>query len=219
MNEKSPNSLVYLLVLAILFGLLYLMKFVVPHYEPEDPIDYSNISIQYQNPKPAATTPQPTDSSVTSTPDREKTAPEPAPVSANTENFFNDLRKTYQTSVLNSLPPGKPRTDVIIRYYKHPPDGNSVYKLKDLGFYIHERPVDKEMTDYESNSIYYGDSVKQEDLLIVAYTLIKQGMPIKSIKPSLYHDGWKYNAIEIGADSTVIEKDALTLDQLQQLSF
>ncbi len=217
MNEKSAKSLVYLLVLAILFGLLYLMKFVVPHYEPEDPIDYSNLSIQYEeSPRETSSTAGSSETVVVAPTQEPETS---ASEMEKAESFFSDLNKSYQTRVLNGLPPGKPRSDVIIRYYKHPPDGNSVYKLKDLGFYIHERPVDKEMTEYESNSIFYGDSVKQEDLLIVAYTLIKQGMPIKSIKPSLYHDGWKYNAIEIGADSTVIDKEALSIDQLKKLTF
>ncbi|MEQ9217363.1 MAG: hypothetical protein RLO17_04930 [Cyclobacteriaceae bacterium] len=216
MNGNSGNYLTYILVLALLFGLLYLMKFVVPHYVPEDgPIDYSEISIKYEeDANPAASTPETVEKSPTKPSDEKAN---PTPESTNAEGFFNELKKTYQTKVLNRLPAGKPRTDVIIRYYKHPPDGNSVYTLKDLGFYIHERPVDSEMADYESNSIFYGDSVKKEDLLIVAYTLISEGLPIKSIKPSLYHDGWKYNSIEIGADSTVIEKEVLTLEQLQQL--
>tara|TARA_Y100001972_G_scaffold129060_1_gene193851 strand:+ start:4771 stop:5430 length:660 start_codon:yes stop_codon:yes gene_type:complete len=216
MNGKSGNHFTYILALALLFGLLYLMKFVVPHYVPEDgPIDYSEISIQYEDDSnPETSTLEITEKSADK-PSNEKA--NPIAESTNAEGFFNELKRTYQTTVLNRLPPGKPRTDVIIRYYKHPPDGNSVYTLKDLGFYIHERPVDNEMTDYESNSIFYGDSVKKEDLLIVAYTLLSEGLPIKSIKPSLYHDGWKYNSIEIGADSTVIEKEVLTLEQLKQL--
>ena len=216
MNGNSTKYLSYVLALAMLFGLLYMMKFVVPHYVPEDgPIDYSEITIKYeddtkQNAPTKAEKIIPVEQPV------EKPAKNPEPEID--EGFFTTLKRTYQTTVLNQLPPGKPRSDVIIRYYKHPPDGNSVYSLKDLGFYIHERPVDKVMVDYESNSIFYGDSVKKEDLLIVAYTLLKEGLPIKSIKPSLYHDGWKSNSIEIGADSTVVDQKTLTLQQLQDLS-
>ena len=217
MNGNSSKYLSYILALAILFGLLYLMKFVVPHYVPEDgPIDYSEITIRYENDDEKRDPPAEKVKTIPIEQQVEKPVKNPEP--AMDESFFTELKRTYQTTVLNQLPPGKPRSDVIIRYYKHPPDGNSVYTLKDLGFYIHERPVEKVMVDYESNSIFYGDSVKKEDLLIVAYTLLQQGLPIKSIKPSLYHDGWKSNSIEIGADSTVIDQETLTLQQLQGLS-
>ncbi len=213
MNE-NVNAFLYILVLGLLFGLLYLMKFVVPHYEPKE---YD----EYATPTTYDPIPSQKDQEVSGNIDinEPKVESSNSTSSESSEAYFQELKTSYQTNVLNTLPPGKPRSDVIVRYYKHPPDGNSVYALKNLGFYIHERPIDQAMADYESNSIYYGDSVKQQDLLIVAYTLIKEGMPIKSIKPSMYHDGWKYNAIEIGADSTVIEKEALTVDQLLQLSF
>lgn len=210
MSQNSISYWVYILLLGFFFGCLYLMEFMFPQYIPET---YGIPAEQEDN----VTEVKPTYESdpkvvMDSTTNADKVFSESHDQSA--VDFFDSLKKKYQTSMLNQLKPGKPRTDVIIRYYKHPPDGDKVYALRDLGFYIHERPVDKGMTQYESNSIFYGDSIRNEDLLIVAYTLIQQGLPIKNIEPSLYHDGWKYNAIEIGADSTVLEKGVLTLDEL-----
>ena len=138
--------------------------------------------------------------------------------SSENDDFFKELKTKYQTEVINRLAPGKPRTDIIIRYYKHPPDGDKVYALRDLGFYIHERPVEQDLTSYESNSIYYGDSVKRNDLMIVAYTLLSQGMPIKNIAKSIFHDGWKATAIEIGTDTAAIDQEVLSIDEIRNLS-
>ncbi len=213
MSQDTRFHWEYLLILAALFGLLFVLEFIFPSYTPEA---HGEVPDTPPGHSISAVTPS----------DKPESSSEPVKESEKTPeinniqsagDFFDSLNVKYQTTILNQLKPDKPRTDIIIRYYVHPPDGNRVYALRDLGFYIHERPVDKQMTSYESNSIFYGDSIKKEDLLIVAYTLIKQGIPIKNIEPSQYHDGWKYNAIEIGADSTILDKEILTLDKLLDL--
>ncbi|XOV93020.1 MAG: hypothetical protein ACFHWX_22830 [Bacteroidota bacterium] len=217
MNENRWKFLIYPIVLGVLFGILHYMKFIVPHYEPEE--YEQDFTIVHGIPEEEEETTNETNSHESSASVEETTPVEKETASfsseSDTDEFFLELKKKYETNVLNSLAPGKPRSDVIIRYYKHPPDGDKVYNLKNLGFYIHERPIDEAMTNYESNSIFFGDNVSKEDLLIVAYSLIKEGIPIKNIAPSQYHDGWKNNAIEIGVDSTVIHRKVLTLEQLK----
>ncbi|MEQ8581672.1 MAG: hypothetical protein RIC30_18000 [Marinoscillum sp.] len=137
---------------------------------------------------------------------------------ARNNDFFQTLKANYQTKVLSQLPPNKARTDIVIRYYQHAPDGNSAYALQKLGFYIHERPVDPELANYQSNAIYFGENVKLEDIQIVTFTLLSEGLPVKLIKPSRFGDSWKSNAIEIGTDTTLINQPTLTLSEIENLS-
>ena len=134
-------------------------------------------------------------------------------------DYFAQLRKAYNETVLSKIENGDIRRDVIIRYYVHPPDGNKVYALEELGFYIHERPVEGSLISYESNAVFYGDNVSESELKLVVYNLLKEGMPIKRIAKSQYHDGWKASSIEIGTDTTATSKSIITADELQGMSF
>ena len=140
------------------------------------------------------------------------------PENLSTSDYFENLINNYKTNVLSKLEKNKSRTDIVIRYYHHQPDGNSAYVLDELGYYIHEREVDSVYRDFQSNAIFYGDSVSLNDLQIVSYTLINQGLPIKIIKPSRFHDSWKAHSIEIGADTTSTDKTSITLEQLRRIS-
>ncbi|MFT6867649.1 MAG: hypothetical protein ACJA08_002492 [Cyclobacteriaceae bacterium] len=133
--------------------------------------------------------------------------------------YFQVLMKNYDQQVLSKLEQGDIRRDIIIRHYNHPADGDKVYVLRKLGFYIHERPVEGSLIGYESNAVFYGDDVAKEDLQLVVYYLINAGMPIKRIAKSQFHDGWKSSSIEIGTDTTVTKRSILTIDDLQRLTF
>ena len=136
----------------------------------------------------------------------------------NDANFLSELKALYQANVLDKLGKEKHRKDIIIRYYTHAPDGKKVYALRKLGFYIHERPVEGSLDDYESNAIFYGDEVTKEDLQMVVYTLLQQGLPIKRIAPSQFHDSWKSSSIEIGTDTTATRLPVVLMDQIQHMS-
>ena len=137
---------------------------------------------------------------------------------ASSGDYFMELKKKYEAEILSALPANKARTDVVIRYYRHPPDGNSAYELEKLGFYIHERPVEDQYEDFQSNAIFYGDSVATRDLQLVAYTLLKAGLPIKVIKPSRFGDSWKSRSIEIGTDTTLVAQPTLSLTEIQNIT-
>lgn len=134
------------------------------------------------------------------------------------EVFFEELLKSYEQDVLANLPAHKSRNDITIRYYHHAPDGSSAYSLQRLGYYIHERPVEPGYEAFQSNAIFYGDSVAIEDVQIVAYTLLEEGLPIKTIKKSRFSSDWKARSIEIGADSTLVSKPTLSLEDVKNLT-
>ncbi|WP_258099366.1 hypothetical protein [Marinoscillum pacificum] len=151
-------------------------------------------------------------------PVEKETKPDATSNNSTPKDYFASLIKSYKQNTLSKLEKNKARTDIVIRYYHHEPDGNSAYALGNLGYYIHEREVSPEYLNYQSNAIFYGDSVSLTDLQIVSYTLLEEGLPIKIIKPSKFHDSWKAHSIEIGTDTTALNKPTVTFSQIQALT-
>ena len=60
-----------------------------------------------------------------------------------------------------------------------------------------------------------GEDVVLEDIQLVAYILLKQGVPLKQIVPSSYHSDWKPYAIEIGVDPLIDERPVLTYRKIR----
>lgn len=123
--------------------------------------------------------------------------------------YFIDLVSAEYASIT------KGRKKPVIRYYRKARDGAKVDRLRQYGYYIHERKTEG-LDGYESNAINYGDSVDFVDLQLIAYTLIAQGLDIKSIAPSRYHADWKSFAIEIGTDTSVVQNPSISLSELRE---
>lgn len=132
------------------------------------------------------------------------------------ETYFKNLSESYQAKRTNDKRSRSSRTDLVIRYYKKQKDGDEVYKLRDLGFYIHERPAEQDFDDYASNAIFYGDSVKKEDLMMIAYQLIDNGLKLQSITLSKFHDTWKAHSVEIGTDTTALNQPIFSSASLRE---
>lgn len=132
--------------------------------------------------------------------------------------YFREFSRIYKEQKLKGVQP-ESRTDVVIRYYKKAKDGDKIFRLRALGFYIHERPSSEKFDQYASNAIYYGDKVSLEDIKMVAYTLMRQGVDIKTIEPSQFFSDWKAHSIEIGTDDTMQDMPSLTLGDIRRLRF
>ncbi|MEQ9299915.1 MAG: hypothetical protein RIF33_15175 [Cyclobacteriaceae bacterium] len=132
--------------------------------------------------------------------------------------YFREYSRIYKEQKLKGVQP-ESRTDVVIRYYAKEKDGDKIFRLRALGFYVHERPTSEKFDQYASNAIYYGDKVSLEDIKMVAYTLMRQGVDIKTIEPSQFFSDWKAHSIEIGADDTMQDAPSLTLGDIRQLRF
>ncbi len=141
----------------------------------------------------------------------EKVKPEkdvnPAPVKE-TSTVVTDSTVSETTNITTS--PKELRSDVVIRYYKKDADNGKVLNLSSLGFYVHERKSSSLLKDYASNVIYYGDSVRRDDIINIARFLKDQGIGIRAIQHSRYGDGWKSHSIEIGADTTLVNLPIIT---------
>ena len=144
-----------------------------------------------------------------------KTKVQPIDNSSN-ETYFNHLIKEYKATVLSKR---KYRNDVVVRYYKHEPDSASANILVDYGFYLHIRPVAKaRFKTQNSNVIYYGHEFPERDLKLIAYLLVKSGIPIKRIQAFKDFDGWKQKSIEIGGRAKFNQLKTLSLSDIRSFS-
>lgn len=237
MEQGQPLKLIsYIFLIALLFSVLFILDGVFGvHYshnihhpelleKQEDSLHESDAS-NYQETEPKEFIDS-TDSSIEESTPTEEPALEEQEESKNAANaddaaverYFEELKSDYLQSKLKDLPSSQARTDVIIRYYHHQPDGESAYQLQNLRYYLHERPVAPEYANHQSNAVFYGDSVQVEDIQLVTYTLLKAGLPIKTIKPSKFASSWKARSIEIGTDTTLTNQPTLTLEEIINLS-
>lgn len=129
------------------------------------------------------------------------------------DQWYRNLLKQYtsETKDLSS------KHDVVIRYYRKPKDENRIDSLRRLGFYIHERPVKKQLQEFHTNTIYYGDSVRREDVMVVAYQLKMAGFKLQAIEHSRFGDNWKSHSIELGTDTTMLTVPELSLDTIRYI--
>lgn len=140
---------------------------------------------------------------------------ETPPVDVNMQSI-TELKNGYLAPIISKIPSGQLREDVVVRYYRHEEDGEKVYTLKELGYYIHEKEA-KETAGLGSNVLYYGRDVPVEDIRIIAYTLLESGVPLKSIRPTRFN--WKSASVEIGTDpdianaASLMKNDVLTFSK------
>jgi len=144
-------------------------------------------------------------------PSKKEEKPAPKKVDTKEEKALNELKSNYLKPILEKLPPDGLRKDIFIRYYRHNKDGIGVYKLEEMGYYMHQKPA-TETAGLGSNVIYYGDDVPLEDIQIVALTLLKEGIPLKSIEHTKFE--WKSSAIEIGTDISIQEQPSISVSEI-----
>lgn len=127
------------------------------------------------------------------------------------EKALNNLKENYLNPIMENIPVDDLREDVFIRYYRHDKDGIGIYKLEEMGYYIHQKPA-SETAGLGSNTIYYGDDVPLEDIQIIALTLLKEGIPVKTIKHTKF--AWKSSAIEIGTDASINDEPNISVEEI-----
>ena len=122
------------------------------------------------------------------------------------------LKENYLYPILANISGDDLREDIVIRYYRHKKDLTKVDKLRELSYYIHEKEA-VETAGLGSNIIYYGDDVPLEDIQIIAFTLLEEGIPLKSIEHTKF--SWKARAIEIGTDTTLLNSSNISIAEIQ----
>ena len=127
--------------------------------------------------------------------------------------FFDYLLDNYKNGTINKLQPNELRSDVLIQYYNRREDAEQTMTLTQLGFKIHNKYTNNSRD--VANILRFGEDVTLEDIQLVAYVLLHQGVPLRQIVPSEYHSDWKPYAIEIGVDALVEKRPILTFRKIR----
>lgn len=112
-------------------------------------------------------------------------------------------------------------TSVIISYYSKTEESEKItLSLKSLSYNLISKNPNNLMKNQKTNSIWFGRGVKIIDVKIIALTLIRAGIAIKSIRPfrnSAINPSYKKNIIEIGGDRLIEESGAhpLTIKEVK----
>ena len=238
MNQKFPDrSLIYLLIVftgfAILFGIdsmgdpqpskETLVAYNEPIYLPTNPIRYDTLVIKEKKEEgkgkkvidtlnvafkeiPLPMTP--IEHRRTKQPKKQKILMTPAD-----SIFFDYLFDNYKNTKINNLRPNQLRSDVLVQYYNRKDKVKQPMTLTQLGFKVHNKYTNN--SKEVANVLRFGEDVSLEDIQIVAYVLLSQGIPLRQIVPSSYHSDWKPYAIEIGVDALIEKFPVLTFKKIR----
>jgi hypothetical protein len=103
--------------------------------------------------------------------------------------------------------------EYTIEYYPKDIDHDPIIvssRLRGLGFVVVEKPA--KVQEVPTNAIWFGIEVPIEDVKLVALTLIRAGVALKTIKPFIRSEqeaDWA-KLIQIGADADYADSPALT---------
>ena len=238
MNQQFPDrSLIYLLIVftgfAILFGIdsmgdpqpskETLVAYNEPIYLPTNPIRYDTLVIKEKKEEgkgkkvidtlnvafkeiPLPMTP--IEHRRTKQPKKQKILMTPAD-----SIFFDYLFDNYKNTKINNLRPNQLRSDVLVQYYNRKDKVKQPMTLTQLGFKVHNKYTNN--SKEVANVLRFGEDVLLEDIQIVAYVLLSQGIPLRQIVPSSYHSDWKPYAIEIGVDALIEKFPVLTFKKIR----
>lgn len=129
--------------------------------------------------------------------------------------FTESLEADKARRKLASTTEGRSETEIKVQYFPKDVDGAIVNKaLQELNFRL--TTAEPQVTDVETNAIWFGKNVSVKDLKLLAYTLIRANVGIKVIRPFRQPDKWPGNLIQVGADAAYANRRPLTVDEIRQ---
>jgi|GEM_PF-2081183 len=124
-------------------------------------------------------------------------------------NYINKLTKNSNTDS---------RNNIILRYYKKNLDDEKLEgQLKSLGYDFRSKKSVDSLENRKSNCLWFGASVPEKDIKIVALSLIRSGVEIESIRQFVHHTygrNYKANIIEITKCPSHYENGPLSLESI-----
>ena len=107
------------------------------------------------------------------------------------------------------------RKTITVEYFPKDVDPKIVEsKLKELGFNF--KSSSPNVKNLSTNAIWFGSKVDITDVKLVAYTLIRAGVKIQTIKPFRQpnQEPWA-SKIQVGADGDYVNSSPLTIEQIK----
>ena len=126
-----------------------------------------------------------------------------------------DARKIHQSfEALNHISAitatASPEHHTKIQYFKKATDSQKLaMALDDLGFEVIEETA---RNPRETNGIWYGADVPENDVKLVAYALMRGGIDLQGIQPATAELGVDPEVIQVGHDSYVQDQPPFTPD-------
>jgi uncharacterized protein YoxC len=106
---------------------------------------------------------------------------------------------------------------ITVEYYPKDIDPEALEAtLTKLGFNLEIKKP--EVTDTPINILFYGKNVGEEDVKLVAYTLIRAGVQIRAIQPFTRLADEKASVIQVGALPELASKPALEVEEIRSQS-
>jgi len=110
---------------------------------------------------------------------------------------------------------GKPSTIINIEYFLKDVDPVAIKKvLNNLGFNV---TIKNPINTYSTNQIWFGNEVRITDVKLVALSLIRAGVSLKSIRRFNNNDVKKNRLIQIGSSPNVLTNEVLSIDDVMSL--
>jgi hypothetical protein len=119
---------------------------------------------------------------------------------------------TKLDTIQNSSNNERSKTKVV--YFPKDIDPNIIQStLRNIGF---NSEIGKAKNSDSTNAIWFGSNVNIEDVKLVAYTLIRAGVKIKTIRPfSESSSNRRTSLIQVGADRNYINKSDLSVEEIR----
>jgi cell division protein FtsB len=115
------------------------------------------------------------------------------------------------------------RSEITIQFFPKDVDKDKVTAaLHELGFKLDQRSA--KVPDVATNAIWFGTDVNPEDAKLVAYTLMRAGIQIKSFErfndsSGGYNGVPKTSLIQVGANRALVNDRSLTVDEIRAKRF
>ncbi len=139
------------------------------------------------------------------------------------ESFYIALQANESLAHLTTNELRKANQKITVQFFPKDIDQELVIEtlegvLKGAGFLIKTGVGNPELRDVPTNSIWYGASVPDDSIRIVALALLRSGVKIRSIQPisNPTHES-KTRLIQIGSYSPVLDEPPYTVEQVNNM--
>lgn len=106
---------------------------------------------------------------------------------------------------------------ITVQYFPKDVDPDIIREtLQKLGFKL--EIGNPKITEVSTNSIWFGEKVKVEDVRLIAYTMIRAGVQIKAIRPFRNLSEKNSLLIQIGSDAQIQDIQPLTVEKIRETS-
>jgi len=135
--------------------------------------------------------------------------------SASVEDVQESFKAEQERQLIASNATREQRRNITIQYFPKDVDKEKVKTaLRELGFQLQSGRAT--LPGMQTNAIWFGNSVPIDAVKLVAYTLIRAGIKIRTIQPFQEPGGRKAKLIQVGSYASYASAPVMTVEELRQ---